>query len=139
MRLDVQVYGGKIQPSPSHSASKRCPGAGNTLPALKSNRLLTQLGVWGLVCHMTQLRNRTWATVVERSRRWATSLFALTIAVPPPQIRERTRQSGIDGNPSLRAMDPPPGGAPGADASAEGERGMEKGKQVGSCREKVLN
>jgi len=43
-----------------------------------------ELGVRGLVCHMAQLRNRTWATVVERSRRWATSLFPLTIAARGP-------------------------------------------------------
>ncbi|KAJ1495033.1 hypothetical protein T484DRAFT_1763780, partial [Baffinella frigidus] len=51
----------------------------------------------------------------------------------PDKIRERTRQSGIgiDGNPSLRAMDPPPGGAPVGDVSAEGSpRGVEKGKQA---------
>ena len=31
-----------------------------------------KLGVRGSVCHMAQLRNRTWATGVECSRHWAT-------------------------------------------------------------------
>ena len=38
LKIDVQVYGGKIQPSPMHSASRGCPVAGNTLP------------IWSVMC-----------------------------------------------------------------------------------------
>ena len=47
LKIDVQVYGGKIEPSPSYSDLKRCPFPGNTLPPhppvqhVRSERLCT--------------------------------------------------------------------------------------------------